>query len=62
MKILKIIYFNLILEWDGLLRILKIRPDELHPLEIVLFLMGHQKQKYVLNWLVWKILSTFNYK
>lgn len=55
MKLLKIIWLNLILEWNGLMRILKIVPDRPHRADIKLFLNCHQKNHYALNWVVWKI-------
>ncbi len=55
MKLLRIIQLNLILEWDGLLRILNKEPDVLSQADADLFISGHQKTHYVLNWIVWKI-------
>lgn len=52
MNILKRTYYNLILDWDGLLRILRYRPDKVHPLDIRLFLAGYQKRRYILNRIV----------
>lgn len=55
MNIFKIIWFNLVLEWDGLFRILEYRPDKVHPLDIKLFINNYPKKRYMLNWIIWKI-------
>ena len=55
MKLSRIIWLNLILEWDGLLRILGKQPDTFHQADIDLFKSGYPKTHYVLNWIVWKI-------
>ena len=52
---IKIIWYNLILEWNGLLRVLGYREDKIHPLDIVLFESGHQKKRYPLNWFIHKV-------
>ena len=54
MDVFKRMWLNLILECDGLLRILNYREDKVHPLDIRLFLLGYQKRHYVLNWIVYK--------
>lgn len=51
----KIIYYNLILEWDGLLRILHCREDKIHSLDIKLFLGNYPKRRYILNWIVFSL-------
>ncbi len=55
MKLSKIIWLNLVLEWAGVLRILGKQPNAFHQADIELFKNGHQKIHYILNWVMWKI-------
>lgn len=57
---MKILWYNLILEIDGILRLLRLRPDKIHPLDIKLFLYGRPKKHYCCNYILYRFLCLVN--